>query len=442
MNKKSLTTLMPHRGFVSLEVLAALAIISLGAIYAAEKYSEYLNEKEWSVAATHASTFNEAAKQYIADNTDTILTKPLPFRITSSLLIKEGYLQKGFSEKNSFGQGYVTGVVKNSKLKNKLQALTCSVNGSEITYKGLRAISTQISGLGGYIDEKNIATGAYNGWSSQPKDFGIDCKKGHIAIALSSEVLGTALQESDRLYRFNVNNRPELNRMYTSIDMNGNNLDNADKVNAKTGQFSKNVISEGDIKSNSGWLVTQNNKGWMNSTHEGGFYMSDKDWIRSVNNKGIYSGGQIKAKERLTTEEYLLLEKVAIVGMQCSPKGLISRDKEGAILACQAGKWSKSGGTTAQLSEKGWWKDEGTGLIYQWSDGIWVGGEEERQYIKFPIPFPNKTLSLSVTARINSRTYGDMFFQIYDFDKNGVTVIPNGDHYGSQIKPYVIAIGY
>lgn len=82
------------------------------------------------MVATHASQFNEAAKQYIADHRDELLNQPLPYRITPSLLIKNGYLQQGFAEKNGLGQQYVTGVVKNSQ-KNPpaLQALTCSVQG-------------------------------------------------------------------------------------------------------------------------------------------------------------------------------------------------------------------------------------------------------------------------------------------------------------------------
>lgn len=51
-----------------------------------------------------ASQFNEAAKQYIADHTDELLSQPLPYRITLSLLIKNGYLQQGLAEKNGLGQ--------------------------------------------------------------------------------------------------------------------------------------------------------------------------------------------------------------------------------------------------------------------------------------------------------------------------------------------------
>ena len=158
----------------------------------------------------------------------------------------------------------------------------------------MRRIAAQINGMGGYVDEKNIATGAYGGWTSQPRDFGLDCRYGHIAITLSSEILGSVLQESDRLYRFQVKHKPELNRMHTAIDMGGNNLNNANTVNAKNGHYSEEINAGGNIKTQGGWLITQHGKGWLNEAHGGGFYMDDNDWIRSVNNKGIYTGGQLK----------------------------------------------------------------------------------------------------------------------------------------------------
>lgn len=336
-----------HRGFVTLEVLGVLVIVAMAALFGAEKYSEYLDKQEWMVAARHASQFNEAAKQYIADHRDELLNQPLPKRIIPAMLIKTGYLQRGFAEKNGFGQQYVTGVVKNSQ-KNPpaLQALTCSVQGEEISEKGMRRIAAQINGMGGFVDEKNIANGAYGGWTSQPRDFSLDCRHGHITIALSSEILGSVLQESDRLYRFHVKHRPELNRMHIAIDMGGHNLNNANTVNAKNGHYSEEINAGGNIKTPGGWLITQHGKGWLNEAHGGGFYMDDNDWIRSVNNKGIYTGGQLKggtvrADGRLSTGEFLQLDKVVIEGTACPKNGLVSRDDKGALLSCQSGMWAK-----------------------------------------------------------------------------------------------------
>lgn len=363
-----------QRGVMMLEVLAALMIVMLASVYAADRYQAYLEEQSWQVAAAQATAFNNAAKSYIADNTDTILNGTLPFKVTPSLLSQNGYLDKRFSV-SSYGQSYVTSIVKNSKLTSKLQALTCSTGGERISYKGLRSVAAQIQGMGGYVDDFGTATGAYGGWTSNPTDFGISCENGHLAIALSSEVLGTAMQESDRLYRYKVNAKPDLNRMHTAIDMNGNDVNSAGVVNAKDGAFSDTVksgtgtfsgditasngsfgqkITAGsDITSSGGWLVTQGNNGWLNNSWGGGFYMSDSDWIRAVNNKGLYTAGQIKggtvrSDGRLSTGEYLQLDAVATAGAACSPNGLIGRDASGAVMSCQNGVWTLGGSLRQQ----------------------------------------------------------------------------------------------
>ncbi|MCV9168023.1 shufflon system plasmid conjugative transfer pilus tip adhesin PilV, partial [Escherichia coli] len=74
------------------------------------------------------------------------------------------------------------------------------------------------------------------------------------------------------------------------------------------------------------------------------------EWIRAVNNKGIttegelkggkVSGGTVRSDGRLSTGEYLQLEKTATAGASCSPNGLVGRDSTGAILSCQSGIWT------------------------------------------------------------------------------------------------------
>lgn len=72
--------------------------------------------------------------------------------------------------------------------------------------------------------------------------------------------------------------------------------------------------------------------------------MSDNDWVRVINNKNIYTsgqvrGGSVRADGRLSTGEVLQLEGVNTAGAVCSPNGLVSRDATGAILSCQSGAW-------------------------------------------------------------------------------------------------------
>ncbi|WP_280074845.1 shufflon system plasmid conjugative transfer pilus tip adhesin PilV, partial [Escherichia coli] len=50
----------------------------------------------------------------------------------------------------------------------------------------------------------------------------------------------------------------------------------------------------------------------------------------------------VRSEGRLSTGEYLQLDKTATAGTSCSPDGLVGRDSTGAILSCQSGVWQNS----------------------------------------------------------------------------------------------------
>ncbi|ELG9493461.1 shufflon system plasmid conjugative transfer pilus tip adhesin PilV [Escherichia coli] len=378
------------KGVSLLEVLLVIGIMVMVIPKVYENIENHLNNVRWQNAAEHANTYNAAVRNYVADNASTLLAGSLPKTITPATLIQKGYLKSGFSESN-FGQSYITGIAKNSKT-SRLEALTCSNGGQSLSEAGMRSVASMIEGLGGYINSSKQAIGAGGGWSDTPSNYGLNCATGHIAMAL----VGADLQESDRLYRYSITNRPDLNRMHTAIDMNSNNLNNVGTLNgnaaalsgdisARNGTFSgaisgNTATTNGDITSNNGWLVTKNSKGWMNSTYGGGWYMSDSSWLRSVNNKGIYTGGQVKggtvrADGRLYTGEYLQLEKTATAGASCSPNGLVGRDSTGAILSCQSGVWRTSGSSNGSYSNLGshrgsfTGRNTGSGTLFVYASG-------------------------------------------------------------------------
>ncbi|WP_134722850.1 shufflon system plasmid conjugative transfer pilus tip adhesin PilV [Escherichia coli] len=378
------------KGVSLLEVLLVIGIMVMVIPKVYENIENHLNNVRWQNAAEHANTYNTAVRNYVADNASTLLAGSLPKTITPATLIQKGYLKSGFSESN-FGQSYITGIAKNSKT-SRLEALTCSNGGQSLSEAGMRSVASMIEGLGGYINSSKQAIGAGGGWSDTPSNYGLNCATGHIAMAL----VGADLQESDRLYRYSITNRPDLNRMHTAIDMNSNNLNNVGTLNgnaaalsgdisARNGTFSgaisgNTATTNGDITSNNGWLVTKNSKGWMNSTYGGGWYMSDSTWLRSVNNKGIYTGGQVKggtvrADGRLYTGEYLQLEKTATAGASCSPNGLVGRDSTGAILSCQSGVWRTSGSSNGSYSNLGshrgsfTGRNTGSGTLFVYASG-------------------------------------------------------------------------
>ncbi|HFV8673567.1 TPA: shufflon system plasmid conjugative transfer pilus tip adhesin PilV [Escherichia coli] len=314
------------KGFILLEILAGLIVIGIATPMIYSEIEDWLNEQLYQSAALHADEYNNAIKNYVADKTSSLSSKT----ITVNELIQQGYLNNGFS-RSPFGHSYITGIRKNN-LSGRLEALTCTTGGQDIKEDGLRRIAGQINGLGGFMLQNNSVTGAFGGWTDLGSNYQITCNKGHIAMRMA----GKDLEESDRLYRYSVQGRPDLNRMHTGIDMNNNSITNINEASGKNARFS------GDVTSNR-WL----------HPNGGGFTMTDSEWIRAVNNKGIttegelkggkVSGGTVRSDGRLSTGEYLQLEKTATAGTSCSPDGLVGRDSKGAILSCQSGSWKNAG---------------------------------------------------------------------------------------------------
>ncbi|HCG3112477.1 shufflon system plasmid conjugative transfer pilus tip adhesin PilV [Escherichia coli] len=313
------------KGFILLEILAGLIVIGIATPMIYSEIEDWLNEQLYQSAALHADEYNNAIKNYVADKTSSLSSKT----ITVNELIQQGYLNNGFS-RSPFGHSYITGIRKNN-LSGRLEALTCTTGGQDIKEDGLRRIAGQINGLGGFMLQNNSVTGAFGGWTDLGSNYQITCNKGHIAMRMA----GKDLEESDRLYRYSVQGRPDLNRMHTGIDMNNNSITNINEASGKNARFS------GDVTSNR-WL----------HPNGGGFTMTDSQWIRAVNNKGIttegelkggkVSGGTVRSEGRLSTGEYLQLDKTATAGTSCSPDGLVGRDSKGAILSCQSGSWTSS----------------------------------------------------------------------------------------------------
>lgn len=374
------------RGWAIISTGAALIILLLVSVWGYSLISDWMDKRTWMNTAAQVSRFTQAVKSYTGRYYDTLLssaTTTSPVIVTPAMLKNTGFLEQGFSENTIDGQVYRAALVRNATNTDQLQGLIFTQNGSALPFLALRQISMDItSGMGGYIWTSGIATGAMSSWSMPLAQFGVSTTQGHIAVLLTTDELGAAQGESDRLYRFSVTGKPDLNTMHTSIDMGGNNLNNAATVNAVNGAFSSNVTARGnvtangtvtgqnvtagsgvsaganvtagnaitansDIRSNNGWMITRGSKGWLNETYGGGFYMSDNDWVRSVNNKNIYTGGQVRggsvrAEGDMSAGGLLYQDQVNSIGAGCSIIGAISHDSSGATLSCQDWTWKKN----------------------------------------------------------------------------------------------------
>ncbi|EFN6029736.1 shufflon system plasmid conjugative transfer pilus tip adhesin PilV [Escherichia coli] len=243
-------------------------------------WQDYIQTKGWQTEARLVSNWTSAARSYIGKNYTTLQgssTTTTPAVITTTMLKNTGFLSSGFTETNSEGQRLQAYVVRNAQNPELLQAMVVSSGGTPYPVKALIQMAKDITtGLGGYIQDGKTATGALRSWSVALSNYGAKSGNGHIAVLLSTDELSGAAEDTDRLYRFQVNGRPDLNKMHTAIDMGSNNLNNVGAVNAQTGNFSGNVngvngtfsgqvkgnsgnfdvnvTAGGDIRSNNGWL--------------------------------------------------------------------------------------------------------------------------------------------------------------------------------------------
>lgn len=391
----------PDRGWALFSTGAALIVLVFITAWGSSLIQDWQARQNWLRSATQASRFTQAVKSYAGRYYDT-LQSTAPVTITPVMLKNTGFLEPGFTETNDYGQQYLATVVRNVSQNNQLQALVYTQNGSPLPFMAMDQIAVSInSGMGGYISTAGTVTGARGGWSAPLQTFNANTTPGHIAALLTTDELGASRAESDRLYRFAVNGKPDLNTMHTSIDMGGNNLNNTGNVNAANGNFSSNVTAAGnvtgqdvnargnmnagnavsangtvtgqdvnargnmfagnsitansDIRSNGGWLITRDGKGWLDESHGGGFYMSDNDWVRVVNNKNIYTGGQIRggsvrAEGDMSAGGILYQDSVNTEYTPCSPEGAISHQAGGAILSCQSGVWRRTSATKTIVS--------------------------------------------------------------------------------------------
>lgn len=345
-------------GFIAMSVGAGLLIVLAMAGLAARYMGEYLKAREWQVVAMQTNRFTQATSSYVGRYYPTVLaaaTTTKPVVVTAQMLKNTGLLPANFSETNSYGQQYQSLIVRNSQNQELLQGMVVSRGGHAMPFKALSQISKDITaGFGGYVQDGKTAVGAMRSWRIALSSYGTSSGSGHLAVMLSTEDLSGAREDGDRLYRFQVNGRPDLNKMHTAIDMGGNNLNSVGTVTAQQGSFGVSLVSNGpvtaggDIRSTGGWIVTRSGKGWMDETHGGGLYMSDNDWLRILNNKGFYTGGEIRGgKVRsdgdVSVAGILTLDQINVAGTWCPTTGAVSRTVKGDQLTCQSGLWRSPG---------------------------------------------------------------------------------------------------
>lgn len=118
------------------------------------------------------------------------------------------------------------------------------------------------------------------------------------------------------------------------------------------------VVSGGDVTASgaayaSNWFRSYGATGWYSQSYGGGWYMSDPTWVRSYNDKNVYTGGEIRAGTihatgSLVSDGIFEITQTAVVHGACSGTGKMVKASDGSgMLQCDGNSWEPMGGVAA-----------------------------------------------------------------------------------------------
>jgi len=233
-----------QKGFGLLEVLGALVVGSMLFGGYARMASEAQKQTRDTVTAQHFKAVSDASTRYIQDNWSAIqaaATPTVPVVVTTAMLTSTGYLPAGFSSTNPYNQTLRTEILEPSA--GNLQATVISMNGTTIPAGQAPRIAAKVGAGGGYTPTATPTTaqGAFGGWSMPLVNI-TRPGAGHLVGLL---YFNNGQLISDYLRRHSVPGHPEVNQMFTTLDMNGQTLNNANQVNSTTMTASQTVTAGG-----------------------------------------------------------------------------------------------------------------------------------------------------------------------------------------------------
>ncbi|QTP13359.1 shufflon system plasmid conjugative transfer pilus tip adhesin PilV [Serratia symbiotica] len=369
-----------HEGFTLLEIIMGLAILAIAStsvmMYQQSQAEDDLN----SVTAQYQSILTKASQKYISDNYDAVLavaTATTPAVITVPMLKTTKYLPASFGNVGPRGQTYQLYAIEPSS--NKLESILVSSGGPTISDKNLVQIANKAGATAGYVLSSAPGTvkGVYGSWSTALSNYKIGNNAGHLASAL---FFTDGQVDNDYLYRSAVSGHPEVNRMNTAIDLNGNDLNNVNTTNTTT--LKSTTTNTSAETYTGGWFRTTGDGGVYFSKYGGGWYMNNTSTISAYGNKnvqtagGLYGGyvnstGNIDASGNITgngtvtggsvysrnnvqaagnvlANGYLYSGLVAVANTGCPANGAVAREAAGGPLFCQSGVWKSTGADLKQ----------------------------------------------------------------------------------------------
>ena len=229
-----------------------------------------------------------------------------------------GLLPPNFIDRNGYNQRHAL-IVKKVTVSgvDRIEGVVTTYGGQPIPNRQLGRIAGFVGASGGYVAPSgDQIVGLQGGWSAQTSDWGSAPETPTVGSVVATTAYANDAVINDYLYRNNIG-IPEANRMQTAIDMGGNNVDNASRVNTQSlvagtspGAIPSGtkVYTDGDIRGINVWAaqtvnatdvvatgsVTANTIEANNSIVGSTFYAQNGADVGSLTSRGAVSAtGQV-----------------------------------------------------------------------------------------------------------------------------------------------------
>lgn len=207
-----------QNGFTIFETLIVLvvmiAVLASGATWMKQSADNNQNRS----AAENLMQLTTSVQLYARDNFATLISADSS-EIGFDPLIKGNYINKTFSQKNSYGQTYKIAITSNKDTagdNKSLQILISTQSGDVIKIANMRKISSLAGSAAGYAELSGKITGNQKGWYLDAP-----INKGHLATVSYVSAKDVVSAETF-LRRSKFDGHPEWNQMETDLDMQSN----------------------------------------------------------------------------------------------------------------------------------------------------------------------------------------------------------------------------
>ncbi len=177
------------------------------------------------------------------------------------------------------GAGDVLFVGNDSKLVDIDTANTTGIYGIQNSTVGSIKLGSGGGTISGYNSNIGIGTASPGALLNI-----VAANQGPWGFSIRNNTFSASEAGAFRIYQGDVGVTHLYNNNIDAID-----IDTAGKVGIGTAGPGYKLEVAGDVYANGGWLRSSGNAGWYSETWGGGWYMSDANWLRTYNDKSVWT---------------------------------------------------------------------------------------------------------------------------------------------------------